>query len=88
MFGLAELTVGVPTTVKRPVPVPRPASVLVTMTSRPPTVAPAAIVMFAVICVALLRVVELTVMPLPENDATTPVAKPVPRITMFWLVAP
>ena len=55
-------------TVNPAVRVPTPASGLVTSTSRRPIVAPSAIVMFAVSDVALLNVVELTVIPLPENE--------------------
>ena len=40
-------------------------------------------VMFAVSDVDVLNVVELTVMPVPENETTAPVAKPVPAIVMF-----
>ena len=59
-----------------------------TVTLRVPIAAPAAIVMFAVSEVELLKVVEFTVMPEPENDTPAPLMKPVPVITMFWLGAP
>ena len=42
----------------------------------------------AVSCVALTNVVELTVIPVPENAAVAPVSKPVPVMVMVWLVAP
>ena len=49
-----------------------------------------ATVMFAVTDVALTNVVELTVIPVPENEAARPppFAKPLPVIVMFWFVAP
>ena len=51
--------------------------------------APDAIVTFTVIFEALLRIVELIVMPVAgENDTTTPLAKFVPLMTTFWFVAP
>ncbi len=67
-------------TVKHPVHVAFPASGFVTVTSLALTVAPAAIVIFAVTCVAETNVVELTVMPVPEKVAArpAPVTKPVP----------
>ena len=40
-------------------------------------------VMFAVTWVALFHVVEFTVMPVPENVATAPTAKPVPVMATF-----
>jgi hypothetical protein len=65
--------------------VPLPASPLVTVTVRPPVVAPAAMVMFAVMLVELLNVVEFTVIPDPEKFAASeaPFEKPVPVIVMF-----
>src|ERR1044071_8927250 len=70
--------------------VPLPPSGFVTVTFREPSVAPLAMSMFAVTWVELLKVVELTVMPLPENEAArpAPLANPLPVITMFWLVRP
>jgi hypothetical protein len=87
-LGLVEVTVGAALTVNTPVPVPTPPSGLVTVTLRAPVVAPAAIAMFAVSCVALTNVVELTVIPVPENDADAPVTKFVPVIVTLKLVAP
>ena len=83
----AVVIVGAAFTVNAPVFVTDAVSGFVTVTSRAPVVAPAAIVMFAVNFVALLNVVEFTVMPVPENDATAPVMKFVPLIVMFWLIA-
>ena len=71
-----------------PTSVAVPASRLVTVTSRAPTGAPDATVTFTVIFDALLRFVELTVIPVPENDTSTPEAKLVPLMTTFWFVAP
>ena len=65
-----------------------PASRLRTVTSPAPVAAFGAMVTFAVICVALSTVVEFTVTPEAEKAAPAPAAKPVPVITMFWLVAP
>ncbi len=72
-------------TVKHPVQVPFPASGFVTVTSLALTVAPAAIVMFAVTCVAETNVVEFTVIPVPEKVAASPapVTNPVPFTVMF-----
>ena len=56
---------GAALTVNKPEPVKGVPSVM-TVTSRVPTVAPAAIVMFAVKLTALLNVTELIVMPLPR----------------------
>src|SRR6266542_1706936 len=81
--GFIEVVVGPVLTVKHPVHDALPVSVLVTVTSRAPVVAPPAMVMLAVTWVALLKVVELTVMPVPENDAFAPLTKFVPVITMF-----
>jgi hypothetical protein len=87
-FGLAEPTVGAASTVKIPWPVPAPASGLVTVTFRLPVAAVAAMVTLAVSCVELTNDVELTVIPVPEKDTLAPLAKPVPVIVTFWLVAP
>ena len=88
--GVVEVTVGAPLTVKTPVPVPTPASPLVTVTLEAPVVAEPEIVMLAVSVVAFTKVVELTVIPVPENEVArdAPVTNPVPVIVMFWLVAP
>ena len=84
------MIVGPALTVKAPVPVALVVSGFVTVTLRAPVVAPEAIVMFAVTSVALTNVVELTVMPVPENEAASPapLSKFVPLIPTFWLVAP
>ena len=76
--GLAEMTVGAVVTLKHPVQEANLPSGLVTVTSRPPMVAPDATEMFSVTWVALSKVVELTVMSVPENDPTAPGAKLVP----------
>ena len=81
--GLSEVIVGAALTVNTLVPVPLPASVFNTVTLRAPVVALDVSVMFAVNEVGLLKVVEFTVMPVPENAATAPLAKPVPVIVMF-----
>jgi hypothetical protein len=69
-----------PVTVKTPMPVPADESGLVTVMLRAPTVALAAIVTVAVSLVALTYADELTVIPVPENVATAPEAKPLPVI--------
>ena len=86
--GLVEVTVGAALTVKIPTPIPVPESGLVTVTLLVPVVAEPETVMFAVSDVALPNVVELTVIPVPEKEATAPETNPVPVIVMFWLVAP
>src|SRR5436190_1734647 len=87
--GVIDVTVGV-VTVKTAVPIAVPPSPLVSVTSRVPVVAVPAIVMFAVSWLALLYVVELTVMPVPENDVASPapLTKLVPLTVTFWFVAP
>jgi hypothetical protein len=91
-FGLSEVIVGRAFTVNALAREPTPPSRLVTVTVLAPTVAVAEIVTLAVSCVALLRVTELTVMPVPENATDVvgqvPLAKFVPVMTMLWLVAP
>ena len=87
-LGLVEVTVGPALTVNTPVPVAAVSSGLVTVTLRTPVVAPAAIVMFAVSWVALTKVVELTVIPVPEKLAAAPLTKLVPLTVTFWLLAP
>ena len=47
-----------------------------------------AMVMLAVTCVALLNVVETTVMPVPEKLATAPLTKPVPLMLTLALSSP
>ena len=73
---------------KSPWPDPELPSGLVTVASRAPVGADAATVTFAVSCVELTKEVEFTVIPVPENAARAPLAKPVPLIVTFWLVAP
>src|SRR5437764_8659851 len=87
-LGLVEVTVGAASTVKIPVPVAEALSGFVTVTLRDPVVAPDAMVMLTVSEVELLKVVELTVIPVPENEAVAPLTKLVPVIVTFWLVAP
>ncbi len=86
--GLVEVTVGAALTVKIPTPIPVPESGLVTVTLLARVVSEPETVMFAVSDVALPNVVELTVIPVPEKEATAPETNPVPVIVMFWLVAP
>ena len=66
--GDADVSVGAGSTLKTPVPVTEAPPGLVRVTSRDPVVALPAIEMFTVTCVLLLNVVELTVIPVPEND--------------------
>jgi hypothetical protein len=88
--GLVEVTAGAALTVNRLVPVATLPSPLVTVTFRAPVAAAAAIEMLTFNEVALRKVVELTVIPLPENEAARPgpLSKPVPVIVIVWLVAP
>jgi len=58
--------------------VPPPGLLLVTETLRAPSTALAPMVIFAVICVALLMVTELTVMSAPKFTELTPLIKFVP----------
>ena len=88
--GLTDVNVGAPLTVNAPVAVIAPAPLaveFVIVKSRAPVVAPDAIVTFAVKCVASVKLVEFTVMPLPLNVTAAPEAKFVPTIARFWLVA-
>jgi hypothetical protein len=87
-FGFVEVTVGAPLTVKQPEHEPTPVSGFVTVTLRAPVVATELMEMLAVSWVELTKLVELTVMPVPEKDAVAPFTKLVPLTVMFWLVAP
>ena len=84
------MTVGAALTVKTPVPVAFVVSGFATVTLRAPTLAFEAIVTFALTSVELTKLVELTVMPVPENEAARPVplSKFVPLIATIWLLAP
>ena len=82
------MTVGAALTVKIPVLVAVVPSPLVSVTLRVPVGAPEVIVMLAVSEVELTKVVELTVIPVPEKVAAAPLTKFVPVIVMLWLVAP
>jgi hypothetical protein len=75
-------------TVNMLVPVPTPASELVTVRLRAPVAAEGSMLMFPVSEVALLNVTELTVMPVPENVTVAPLTKPVPLMVMLWFDAP
>jgi hypothetical protein len=77
-LGLSEEIVGAALTLKTPLPVPTPASGLVTVTLPAPVLAVEEMLMFAVSWVELTNVVELTVIPEPENTALAPLTKPVP----------
>ena len=88
VLGTTELIAGPWLMVNPLANVAVPASRLVTVTSWGPTGAPDPIVTLTVIFDTLLRVVELIVIPDPENDTTTPVAKFVPLMTTLWFVAP
>jgi hypothetical protein len=84
------VTLGAALTVKMPVPVALVVSGFVAVTLRAPMLAFEAIVMFALTSVELTKLVELTVMPVPENEAARPVplSKFVPLIVTVWLLAP
>ena len=66
----------------------QPASGFVTVTFRVPVAAPPESEMLTVSCVELLRVTELTVIPLPEKATDAPLTKPVPVKTMLWFERP
>jgi len=82
-LGLVDSIVGLPLTVKADASDPLPASVLVTVRVRAPVLAPEAIVTFSFSWVALSKVVELIVMPVPESDTVELLAKFVPLTTTF-----
>jgi len=63
-------------------------SPLVTVMVRVPTVAPLEMEMLTLSDVALLNVVEFTVMPLVEKATVAPVMKLVPVMVKFWFTAP
>src|SRR5689334_14932397 len=69
-LGDVDATDGAALTVNTPVPVPTPASGFVTVTLPAPVVALEATVMFATSVVEFVKLVELTVIPVPENVAT------------------
>ena len=73
---------------KTAVPVPCRRRDCSTVTSWASVGAAPGIVMFAVSVVALDHVVEFTVMPVPENDATAPLTKLAPLMVTFRFVAP
>jgi hypothetical protein len=75
-------------TVNTPDPVAVLPSPFVRVTFRTPAAALAATVMLAVKDVELKNVVELTVIPVPENVTVAPEMKPVPVIVTVWLLAP
>src|SRR5438067_9723723 len=85
--GLTEVIVGGGLTVNPPTAVYLPPSGFVAVTSHGPAVAVDETVTLTVSDVALLRVTEFTVIPVPENDTVTPTAKFVPVIATL-LVAP
>jgi hypothetical protein len=87
-LGLVEETVGAGLTVKPPLLVAVLPSPLVIDTSRGPVAADADTVTFALSWVALVKVIELTVIPDPNEAASEPLMKPVPVIVMAWLLAP
>src|ERR1700761_313788 len=80
--------VGAALTVNAAVAVAASPSGLVTVRLRARVAAALAMVMLAVSWVALTYVVELTVIPVPENEATAPEMKFVPVIVTLRLVAP
>ena len=83
LFGVAAVVVRSGLTVKQPVQVPvAPPLLLLTMMLRRPVAAFPAMLMFAVSCVALLKVVELTVILVPEKLTVAPLTKFVPVITI------
>ena len=86
--GLVLVTVGVAATVKHAVHEPDWVSVFATVMFRAPGVAFVAMSMFTVSCVEESRVVEFTVIPVPENEAVAPAAKLVPVTTMSSSAAP
>jgi hypothetical protein len=63
----------------------QPASGFVTVTFLVPTAAPLESEMTTVSCVALLRVTELTVIPLPEKATLAPLTKPARFIQLAGL---
>ena len=84
------MTVGAALTVKTPVPVAVVPSPLTRVTLRVPVEAAPEMVMLAVSEVELTKVVEFTVIPVPEKEVArgAPVTKFVPEMVMFWLMAP
>lgn len=86
--GLVDDTVGPALTLKHPVHEPDAPPGSVTVTSREPMVADVATETFAVTWLESTKLVELTVIPVPENDAAAPLTKLVPVTVTFWLAAP
>jgi hypothetical protein len=79
-FGVIALTVTPETTAKPPVSVPAPPLEFVTVTSRGPACAPAAIVKVAVSCVGDTTTTLLAVTPDPLMLTMAPLAKVDPLI--------
>jgi hypothetical protein len=88
LTGVTEVKAGAAFTVKAPFAVTVPPSVLVIVRFRADTVALGAMVTLAVSEVALLKVVEFTVIPVPLKVTAAPVTKPVPVIVRSWLADP
>jgi hypothetical protein len=86
-LGLSDEIVGLAVTLNAPNRVARPRSMLRTVTLRSVFAAVEAIEMLTVRCVAFVRVTELTVIPLPENQTELLVHVPAwkfePVMTMF-----
>ena len=85
-LGLTLVTLGAAVTVKA-LAEPTPASGFVTVTARVPVAAVPSTVTLAISSLEDLNVVELTVMPAP-NDVLAPLAKFLPLIAIVWLLAP
>jgi hypothetical protein len=80
------LTVGAPVTVNAVACVTAPESRLRIVRLRALAVALPAIVTFAVRCVASVKLVEFTVIPVPLKLTAAPLAKPLPTIARFLFV--
>ena len=79
-LGFGPVIVGAGLTVSEHTQFAVPESGFVIVIVRAVAAAVPAIVMLALACVASVTVVELTVIPAPENDAVAPLTKPDPMI--------
>src|SRR5690348_2897603 len=80
--------VGPALTSKAPASEPAPASGFVTVTARAPVAAPDSTLIVAFSSVELAKLVDSTVIPVPENDTLAPLWKLAPLTTITCLAAP
>src|SRR5438105_6775178 len=88
LLGTSDNTEGARSIVRQPEQTPLKGPGFVTVTSRPPIVAPLATAIVAVSWVELTKLTDFTVTPLPETDTVAPAAKFEPLTVTFAFAAP